>query len=545
MTTYLGFDLSTQSLSALVIDLEHDSVPIHETVEFGTAFPQFGCLHGFLVNRDPRVRHADPLVWVAALDRVLEQVAARGFQLGRIAAVCGAGQQHGSVYLSRAMDTIGDWDSSVSLISQVRRMLSRRTAPIWMDSSTRAECLEVTRFMGGDRQMIERTGSPAIERFTAAQIRKFSKDSPVEYEQTGEVHLVSSFLASILAARSSGIELGDGLGTNLVDLRTRTWIPELCAQVAPGLPARLPAIVAPSTVVGAVAGYFQRKYGFRPNTPIIVFSGDNPSSLVGVGASRSDTMAISLGTSDTMFAATDEPRIDPAGYGHVFGDPAGSYMSLLCFANGALTRARVAGELGLDWSGFERAIVEATAPGNAGNFMLPYFAPEVTPWIPDPHPRRFGEPDFVAGARPAAIVRATVEAQALTMRLHAAWMGDPRGRLRVTGGGGQNAGIRQVFADVFQAELTTISVTNSSALGAALRAAHHVGQVPWPALFERFAQPDPRTRTLPNPDTREVYADLLGRFAEQLMQIVGDPPRPVALDHHASSSREIQMKENQ
>ena len=93
---------------------------------------------------------------------------------------------------------------------------------------------------------------------------------------------------------------------------------------------------------GVVADYFVKRYGFEPGTPVIAFTGDNPSSLVGMGATAPGTAVVSLGTSDTMFAAMAAPRTDPRGYGNVFGNPAGGFMALCCFANGSLAREEIA-----------------------------------------------------------------------------------------------------------------------------------------------------------------------------------------------------------
>ena len=101
-------------------------------------------------------------------------------------------------------------------------MLSRRTSPIWMDSATSAECAEITRAAGGEERVVALTGSRAIERFTGPQIRKFYQDSPADWARTCEIHLVSSFMASLLTAPSVPIDLGDGAGMNLLDLGTGT-----------------------------------------------------------------------------------------------------------------------------------------------------------------------------------------------------------------------------------------------------------------------------------------------------------------------------------
>jgi xylulokinase len=253
-----------------------------------------------------------------------------------------------------------------------------------MDSSTSAECREIAAAAGGDARVVAISGSRAIERFSGPQIRKFWKSEPQAYEATQEIQLVSSFMASVLTGTSAPIDFGDGAGMNLLDLSELGWSPALLDATAPGLKNRLAPPVPSSTRVGTIAEYFVEKYGFRSGTPVVAFTGDNPSSLVGMGATEPGTAVISMGTSDTVFAAMSAPRTDPRGFGHVFGNPAGGFMCLICFANGSLAREKVAARVGLDWPGFERAILEQTRPGNGGALLLPYFVPEMTPKILSP-----------------------------------------------------------------------------------------------------------------------------------------------------------------
>jgi xylulokinase len=209
------------------------------------------------------------------------------------------------------------------------------------------------------------------------------------------------------------------------------------------------------------------------------------------------------------------PRTDPRGFGHVFGNPAGGFMCLICFANGSLARERIAEKVGLDWAGFERAILKETKPGNGGALLLPYFVPEMTPKIQNPELRLFGDAAFTRLEDKARAARAIVEAQALSMQRYSDFIGDKPTRIRATGGAAKNRGILQVIADVFQAEVTTFETGNSSALGAALRAAHAAARTPWEALFERFAPADPTTRIRPSVPV-DAYAELRQRFETEV-----------------------------
>jgi xylulokinase len=520
MPLYLGLDSSTQSLSALVIDTDAGKVVADRSVNFGARLPRYQSPNGFLPNADPAVKHSDPLMWVEALDLVLHELRAASVDLARVAGISGAGQQHGSVYLSKSLDQVPAWSPDAPLADQVRPLLSRKTSPIWMDSSTSAECAEIAAAVGGDERVADLTGSRATLRFTGPQIRRFYKTSPAEWQATAEIHLVSSFVASLLAGRSASIDLGDGAGMNLLDLATGRWSDAMLEATAPGLRDKLRPPVASTTVVGTIAPYFVKKYGFAAGTKVVAFTGDNPSSLIGMGASRPGTAVISLGTSDTVFTAMAQKRTDPRGYGSVFGNPAGGFMSLACFSNGSLAREEIAKRMGLSWDEFAAAIVDRTQPGNGGNLLLPYFVPEITPRLLAPAPRWFGSESFVAGKDAAAAARAVVEAQALSMRLHSDWIGETMHTILVTGGASRNRGLLRVLADVFQATIMPLSIANSSALGGALRAAQAVERRAWDELYGRFCPPERALAVRPDPGVKAAYQRLGAAFAAKLTELV-------------------------
>ena len=150
MGLYLGLDSSTQSLSAMIIDTTLGRVVLDESVSFGKALPQYRSPSGFLAHDDPRIKHADPLMWVEALDLLLGQLKGRGVDFSLVEGISGAGQQHGSVYLNQKLSNVAPWDSSQDLVGQVRPLLSRATSPIWMDSSTSQQCSEIAAALGGD-----------------------------------------------------------------------------------------------------------------------------------------------------------------------------------------------------------------------------------------------------------------------------------------------------------------------------------------------------------------------------------------------------------
>jgi len=498
MPYHLGLDSSTQSLKGLIIDPAAGAIVSQATVNFAKDLPQYQAAYS--PSGDPLEKHADPLLWLAALDLLFTRMQAEGAPLDQVVGVAGSGQQHGSVYLSaRAGGILANLDPTQSLIDQLAPALSRKTSPIWMDSSTSAQCAEVTAAIGARLQTD--TGSPAIERFTGAQIRKFYQQDPAAYANTAAIHLVSSFMASVLCGAQAPIDYGDGAGMNLLNLRTLTWDPTICEATAPGLLEKLPPAVPTHSVIGKLSPYFT-KYGFSNHVTISAWTGDNPASLVGTGATRPGLAVVSLGTSDTFFAVLDPYRTDPEGYGHVFGNPTGGFMCLTCFKNGSLARERVREETEVDWTFFDVTAFEKTPAGNNGQLALPWFEAEITPPVLKPGLR--ANFDFAAAA-PATKIRAIIEAQVLSIRVHSQWIGTFE-TIRVTGGASRSTGILQTLANVFQAGVETIAVQDSAALGAAMLAAHVIGHHSYESLSKALA---PAIATFrPDPATHPTYQAL-------------------------------------
>lgn len=486
----LGIDASTQSCSAVVIDTVAGVVVTEASVNFGQSLPHYEAPSGFIPDGVGGEVHSDPRMWLDALELLFEALRTQ-CDLSRIAAICGAGQQHGSVYLNAAWPgVLAGLSPEDSLASQIGPCLSRETAPIWMDTSTAAECAEINAAVGGPDTVCAKSGSIAIERFTGPQIRRFYKKNPTAYERTQSIHLVSSFLCSVLCGRSAPVDTGDGAGMNLLNINDWSWDPELLEATAPDLARNLPSVAYGASTVGALADYFVRKYGFSADTAITVFTGDNPSSLVGMGASRPGRPVISLGTSDTFFAAMPGAVADPGGCGHVFGNPLGGCMSLQCFVNGSLAREAVKDRFGYDWDQFSEAL-KATPPGNGGNVMLPLFQPEISPRIDATGPRLRGDAAFERWEQPAAAIRACVEGQFINMQQCTDWMQLRPEVIYLTGGASKNDAIAQIVADVFQVKVQRLTVSGSVALGAAMRAAHSHGDIALETLEAAFCQPEP------------------------------------------------------
>ena len=447
---FLGLDCSTQSLSALILDAPEGKILHEASVNFERDFPHFKTTSGFIHGDVEGEVFSNPTMWLEALDALFAKLVADEVDLSNIEAISGSGQQHATVYLNDKFGpTLASLNPSKGLAEQIKPCLTRPLSPIWMDSSTGAECDEISAAVGSDEEVCRRSGSTTTQRFSGPQIRRFSKLSPDAWDQTASVHLNSSFLASIIAGESVSIDHGDGAGMNLMNLASGNWDADLVNATAPDLSGKLPSLAPSNTITGTVSSYFSEKYQLNPAAKVAVWSGDNPCSLVGMGAASSGKMVISLGTSYTLFAAMERPLTDPNGFGHVFGNPCGNFMSLICFSEGALALEKLRSELDITWEQFsDAALSQETSP-----------------------------------------VRSLLDEQFINMKTHSNWMGETPNTIYVTGGASQNQGICQTIANIFNANVQRMGTSASASLGAAMRAAHATNEFSLSQLEGKFTQP--------------------------------------------------------
>jgi xylulokinase len=509
MGKYLGLDSSTQSLTCCLVDHDIHRIEYERTINFDEHFSDdYGTINGVLKLGNGKV-HSPPLMWAEALDVLFDTMRSDGVDLSSISSISGSGQQHGTVYLNDSLTKkLANLDPGQVLKAQLSCVFSRPTSPIWMDTSTQIQCTEIETQIGGQDTLLNLTGNAAFERFSAPQIRKFYQDDPVSYHHTSTICLVSSFVASILAGTPVGIDPGDASGTNLMDISKHTWSRKALDATAPDLAGKLLPISNPQITVGKISSYFSVRYGFDPRCTILPFSGDNPCSMIGLGLVEPGRVALSLGTSDTLFACMGAPRVSHNGEGCVFASPDGrNYMALICFLNGSLAREAIRDNYDFGWQEFTQALKD-TPSGNNGALILPYFSPEITPKISNPCVVR----DSLIESDAKANVRAVVEAQAMASKIHSEWMNVNIRSLYVTGGASTNEEILRIYANVHNCPVHRFETTNSAALGAALRALQADIRCDWETAVDPYTQPTANSTIEPMSNASETYVGLLKRY---------------------------------
>ncbi len=515
---FLGLDSSTQGLKATIIDEQLEVVYEH-AINFDHDLPQFKTKGGAHQHEDGLTVTAPALMWVAAMDLLFGLMRDEGALLANVAAISGSGQQHGSVWLNtEASSVLANLDVSQTLEAQLKSVFSVADSPIWMDFSTTAQCQALEVALGGAQAVAELTGSRAFERFTGNQIAKIHQQNPEAYAETDRIALVSSFLPSILIGGYAPIDVSDGSGMNLLDIQSGDWAPAALEATAPNLVEKLGPVVPSHAIVGTLAGYFSERYGFVADCAVVAFSGDNPNSLAGLRLENTGDIAISLGTSDTVFGSLAEPH-PSAEEGHIFVSPVQpeAFMAMIVFKNGSLTREMIRDtHAGGSWKTYD-AMLQQTAPGNGGRIGFYINEPEITPTIVTPGISRFGADDQPAAFSPEEDIRALYEGQCLSMRLHAGNIGIEPRRILATGGASVDKGLIQIMSNVFGVAVYTAEKSDTASLGAAYRGLHGFlckeahGFVPFADAvsaappFTKIAEPDR--------DAHAVYIAMLPRYA--------------------------------
>ncbi len=480
MSYFLGLDTSTTATKALLID-EAGQVAGVASTSYSYESPR-----PLWTEQDPR------LWWHGTLKSIHGVLAQTGIAPEEIQGIGLTGQMHGLVLLDEHGGVL-------------------RPAILWNDQRTGAQCDEIRARLGKER-LIRITGNDALTGFTAPKILWVQENEPEVWAGARHILLPKDYIRHKLTGKYATDRSG-AAGTLLFDLSARTWSAEVLEALE--IPAGyLPPTFEGPEVTASLAADAARLIGLAPGIPVVAGAGDQAAQAVGVGAVHPGIIALTLGTSGVVFAATESPLIELEGRLHAFCHALPDrwhLMGVMLSAAGSLQwhRNTLAPE-----TSFHDLVSEAESvpPGSEGVFFLPYLTGERTPH-PDPLARAAWVGLTVRHSR-AHLTRAVLEGVAFGIKdnfilIQNAGLGAIR-QVRISGGGAKSARWRQIIADVLDVELVTVNTTEGAAYGAALLAG--VGAGAWPAVDSacemaiRMADV-----TSPGPN-RETYLDAYPRY---------------------------------
>jgi xylulokinase len=450
MPSVIGVDSSTQSVKVELRDLETGRV-----LSVGRA------LH---TPTTPPISEQDPEEWWSALGVALARAAADrevGSGLSDVVAMSIAGQQHGMVLLDNAGVPI-------------------RPAKLWNDteSSAQADAL-VSRW--GASTWANKVGSVPVAAFTISKLAWVAEYEPWTLDRVAHVMLPHDYLTWRLTEQCV-TDRGDASGTGYWSPMEGRWCLDALHLVSPSIDwaSFLPVVLAPWEAAGTIVHTVATTLGLPSNVIVGPGSGDNMAAALGLGL-QSGEVAVSIGTSGTVYARSSTPCADPSGAVAGFADATGHYLPLVCTLNATKVTEAVRRLLGI---GFEQLddLALACPAGARGLTLLPYLDGERTPNRPNATGALTGLRSDVTRDQ---LARAAFEGVicGLLDGLDALGVAgvEASGRLHLVGGGARSAAYRRCLADLSGRQVVVSDADEHVATGAALQAATVMAKATTPA----------------------------------------------------------------
>ncbi|MBB4613477.1 glycerol kinase GlpK [Novosphingobium taihuense] len=443
----LAIDQGTTSTRALVFDASRRVVASAQR-EFAQHYPADGW-----------VEHDAEEIWRDTLQTSRDAMAKADLSPAGIAAIG----------ITNQRETVVLWDRATGE--------TLHNAIVWQDRRTASVCAGL-KADGHQAFVHERTGLLLDPYFSATKIAWLLDTIPGARERAerGElaVGTIDTFLLwRLTEGRSHKTDVTNASRTLLFDIVQQRWCPELLKLF------RVPAALLPE--VCASADHFGTTNLLGGNIAICGIAGDQQAALVGQSCFAQGQAKITYGTGGFMLLNTGETiarsrsrllstiayRIDSVTHYAVEGSlfVAGAAIKWLRDGLGIILEARQTQEMA------------ARLPDNGGVYMVPAFVGLGAPhWCTEARGMLAG---LTFDTSAAHIARAALESVAFqTADLVAAMEGDGAGALaalRVDGGMAANDWFCQFLADILDIVVERPANLETTALGAAMLAAHHSG----------------------------------------------------------------------
>ncbi len=345
MALVVGIDSSTQSTKVEARDLETGAV----VAAGGARHPP---------TTPPRSEQ-DPAAWWDALVLAMDQL---GDHRAEVVGISVAGQQHGCVLLDRTGAPVRPaklWNDTTSS-PQADRLVAELTADVWA----------------------ARIGSVPVPAFTITKLAWVAENEPAVFARVAMVMLPHDYLTWRLTGEHV-TDRGDASGSGWYDPSSGEVLADLLT-VATGeedWQGHVPRVLAPTDAAGTIAPDAAAALGLPATVVVGPGSGDNMGAALGLGL-RAGDVAMSLGTSGTVFAVSDTATHDPSGAVAGFASATGNFLPLVCTLNATKVTDTVARWLGTDPAGLAESALSAAADPGAVT-LVPYFDGERTPNLPD------------------------------------------------------------------------------------------------------------------------------------------------------------------
>jgi len=339
---YLGIDLGTSSVKALLIDADQTVID-SASAEVNLSRPH----HGW--------SEQDPSDWIAATEAALsdlqrdhatEMAAVRGIGL--------SGHMHGATLLGADDEVL-------------------RPCIMWNDVRSHAEAAQ----LDADPRFRTITGNIVFPGFTAPKLVWVKNNEPDVFGKVKKVLLPKDYLRLWLTGEHIS-EMSDSAGTSWLDTGARAWSPELLAATDLSKD-QMPSLVEGSEPGGQLRAEIAARFGLTAGIAVAGGAGDNAAAAIGMGTIHDGSAFASLGTSGVLFAANNAylPNAESAvhAFCHALPDTWHQMGVILAATDSLNWYEKITG---VDAADLTAALGETLA-GPSGVIFLPYLGGERTP----------------------------------------------------------------------------------------------------------------------------------------------------------------------
>jgi xylulokinase len=394
--------------------------------------------------------------WKACKQALVKLIKENNVSAAEIAAVGLTGQMHGAVLLDENNEVL-------------------RPALIWCDQRTQEEC-DVLNETVGAKRIVELTSNPALTNFTLTKLMWVRTHEPEIWKRFRSFLLPKDYIRM----RMTGVratDVSDASGTLLLDVAHRCWSQEMVK--ATHLDAScLPQLFESPEITGRITAAAAAETGLAEGTPVVAGAGDQAAGAIGMGIVKAGDVSATIGTSGVVFAATDQPFLDPRGRLHTFchaipnrwhvmGVTQAAGLSFRWFRDNFGTLPGSTGDP------YDSLTKEAAAipPGADGVLWAPYLMGERTPHLDSEV--RGALIGLAASHGRGHIIRAILEGVTFSLKDSLtifAEIGVPVNDIRLGGGGAISPLWRQIQADVYGQPVSKLAAEQGGAHGAAILA---------------------------------------------------------------------------
>ncbi len=489
---FVGIDLGTSAVKLLLMD-EKGNILKTVSKEYPISFPK------------PGWSEQNPYDWydqsIAGLRELISGVE------DKLEGISFGGQMHGLVVL--------DADDKVI-----------RPAILWNDGRTGEECDYLNREIGRD-VISKETGNIAFAGFTAPKLLWIKKHEPENFARIRRIMLPKDYLAYRLTGVHA-TDVSDASGMLLFDVQNRKWSPKMC-ELCCITTDQLAKVFESYEVIGTVKEEIAADLGLRKDVRVIAGAGDNAAAAIGTGTVENGDCNISLGTSGTIFIASDSYSVDSQNALHSFAHANGAWHLMGCMLSAASCNKWWMEDILRD-TDMAAAQAEIGDPDKALGqnhvYFLPYLMGERSPHN-DPEARGAFIGMSMDTTR-ADMLQAVLEGVAFGLRDSlevARSSGLEIRKTKICGGGAKSPLWRKMIANIMNLTVETIESEEGPALGGALLAAVGCGvfrdtkeaaaavvkvtgqEIPDPTLVARYEEKYQTFRKL-YPALKDVYKAL-------------------------------------